>query len=635
MGRASTGDAQIISRRWLLVDCDPVRVDTTGAPLLSQKVSSTDAEKAASFETLGKIYEYLKSKGWPAPVSADSGNGYHLLYHLNAESNEGLTAAVKGALQHLASVFDTPYVKVDTTVYNPSRITKAYGSWACKGPASDYRPHRLSRIRKTPPCLIDVTRDQLLELANIPEASKPEKKGIVVKSKPLVGTASSETLSDKMEEFLDFYGLDFKPRHKEKDGWSWQLIPCPFDATHNIGEVGVSLSTDGKMGFKCFHNSCEGRNWQTFREHLEKTQDKKFFFSSNTKEAVHPNAETKTSLIFEKASCIKPEVLNWLWPNRVPFGKMTLFVGHPGIGKGMATMEIAARATTASGWSDCKNTNDPMEVAIISSEDAGGDTLVPRLMAANADLTKIHIFKQAQTKDGEKAFSMDTDLPALRKLLEENSALRLVIIDPVMNHLGKLNGNSEQELRSALTPLGLLAAQFSLAVILVTHFNKSFNAESIQRTGGAMGMVGAVRIVWSFSEDPDTGTRQMLPLKANISKDTGGLKYDIENTQVEIDGQSVSVGHMKFGDATHASVDSAIKNGGTPKSKIGQTLSWLSDRLSDGEPVLMSQIIAEGNVKGHEDDIIKNAYGKLGGKITPVMSGDLVADWLWQIPKVG
>ena len=80
------------------------------------------------------------------------------------------------------------------------------------------------------------------------------------------------------------------------------------------------------------------------------------------------------------------------------------------------------------------------------------------------------------------------------------------------NHLWDQTGSNRGRSEDApLTPLGLLAAQFSLAVILVTHFNKSFNAESIQRTGGAMGMVGAVRIVWSFSEDPDTGTRQMLP----------------------------------------------------------------------------------------------------------------------------
>lgn len=632
-GAAATADSQIVKRNWLLIDCDPIRVDAAGTKLVDQKVSATDSEKAEAFKTLGKIYEYLKAKGWPAPVTADSGNGYHLLYNLGGlENTPELTAVIKATLQHLAAHFDTPFVKVDTSVHNASRITKAYGSMACKGPNTDDRPHRPSRIRKVPAQTEPVFPYQMNLLEDSSPAPTPAKKGIVVKSTPLVGYPESETWADKVEDFLNFYDLDYKPRHKEKAGYSWQLIPCPFDLTHNIGEVGVSVDDTGKMGFKCFHNSCEGKNWQTFREHMEKTTDKKFFFTTNVKEAVHPNAETKTSLVFEKASCIKPEVLNWLWPNRVPFSKMTLFVGHPGIGKGMATMEIAARATTATGWVDCKNTNEPMEVLIISSEDAGGDTLVPRLMAANADLTKIQIFKTAKTKDGEKAFSMDTDLPALRKTLEDNPAIKLVIVDPVMNHLGRLKGNSEQELRSALTPLGLLATKFGLAVILVTHFNKSFNAEAIQRAGGAMGMVGAVRVAWTFTEDADTGTRQMLPLKANVSKNTGGLEYDIESTEVEIDGQMVSVGHMVFGKAAHTSIDSVLKNGSGTPTKLALTVSWLSERLSDGEAAFMSQIIAEGNVKGHEDQIIKNAYKKLGGKSIPAPEENEI---LWQLPKVG
>jgi AAA domain-containing protein len=295
-------------------------------------------------------------------------------------------------------------------------------------------------------------------------------------------------------------------------------------------------------------------------------------------------------------------------------------------------MEITARATTATGWADCKNTNEPIDALIISSEDAGGDTLVPRLMAAEADLTKIHIFKTAKTKEGERAFGMDKDLPALRKTLEGNPAIRLIVVDPIMNHLGRLEGNSEQELRSALTPLGLLATTFNLAIILVTHFNKSVGMESIQRVGGATGMTGAVRVVWAFAENTDTGTREMLPIKANIAKDFGGLEYEIVDADVEIDGQSVTVGRMVFGKQTHASIDAALKkNGGTP-TKIGLTIEWLADFMSDGEPKSYKDVIAAANLKGHEDKIVRNAYKKLGG-LKPTPHG--VGDFMWQLSKAG
>jgi hypothetical protein len=627
-GINSTGDNQIVSRQWLLVYCDPVRVDSTGTPLKDQKVSSTDEEKAQSLGVIGEIYKYLKARGWAIPTSADSGNGYHLLYNLgDMPSTPELTATIKNVLQHLAAKFNTAFVNVDTTVYNPSRITKAYGSMACKGPDTDDRPHRESCIRKVGSG--SVTLEQLLAIEP-PEEKKKSSSNITIKSKTLIGVATSEQMCDKMEEFFDFYSLDYKARKREAHGWSWQLFPCPFNDEHDIGEVGVSLNDDGGYGFKCFHNSCQDNHWQEFRAHLENTHNKKFFFTSNVKEAVPAEASTKTKLTSERASGIKPEVLSWLWPGKVPFGKLTLFVGHPSMGKGMATMYLAACATTGIGWADCPNTHKPMEVYIISSEDAGGDTLVPRLMAAKADLDKIHIFRIAKTPEGEKGFSMDTDLPALREMLESNPDIKLIIIDPVMNHLGKLKGNSEQELRSALTPLGKLAEKFNAAIVLVTHYNKTQGVDQLQRVGGAMAMVGAVRIAWSFMEEKEDGTRKMLPIKTNLAKDLGGLEYEIVSEDVEIDGQMVNVGRLQYGKPAHGSVEASLKPDGAP-TKIGLAVKWLEEFMADGEQKAAKEIIDAGNLKGHEDYVIKNAYKKLGG-LKPVKATGLHAGWLWQIP---
>jgi RecA-family ATPase len=73
----------------------------------------------------------------------------------------------------------------------------------------------------------------------------------------------------------------------------------------------------------------------------------------------------------------------WLWQDRIPFGKLTLFAGHPGVGKGLATLDIAARASTGKGWADCKNTNPPVEVLIVSDKHAAG-SIVARLVKTPA-----------------------------------------------------------------------------------------------------------------------------------------------------------------------------------------------------------------------------------------------------------
>src|SRR5256885_985310 len=80
----------------------------------------------------------------PDPMYADSGNGYHLLYPVDLPAKDG--GLVKAVLRSLAGRFDEEGVKVDTTVFNAARLTKLYGTRACKGENTLERPHRWTRV---------------------------------------------------------------------------------------------------------------------------------------------------------------------------------------------------------------------------------------------------------------------------------------------------------------------------------------------------------------------------------------------------------------------------------------------------------------------------------------------------------
>lgn len=624
-------DEEVMVRNWLLVDCDPIRVDTEGKPLEDQKVSSTDDEKASSLEIAQKIRAYLQEKGWPTPTTADSGNGYHLLYNMGGmPSTKELTATVHNALTHLAEKFNTDRVGVDVVVSNPSRITKAYGSFTMKGVATADRPHRYSRIRTTS----GHDAITIMQLAALkPTQAVAKKSSIVIKAKAAEKYATTDG-PEKMEEFLEWYDIAHKVMVREKNGYKWQILPCPFNADHNLGEVAVFVNDDGGYGFKCFHNSCVENHWQEFKNHLESISGKKFFWQTNVATAAAPDAKPSSKINVKRASSIAPEILNWLWPNRIPFGKLTLFAGHPGVGKGMATMYIAACATKGTGWHDCKNINAPAEVIIVSSEDAAGDTLVPRLMAAGADMDKVMIVSDVTSGTGDKDFSLQTDIPALRELLELNPDVKVVIIDPIMNHMGGLKANSEQEVRAGLSPLAKLAEKHGIAIILVTHFNKSTNSDSIQRVGGAMGMVGSVRVAWTFGEDKEDGKMKMLPLKANIAPNTGGLEYQITPYEVFINGQYASEGRITWGEKTCSSVDAAIKF----KSKDDKpfawqlAMTWLKEHLADGEPHPVLEVKTAAEYADFKSDTMDTAAIKLGTvtKFRPVNPGP----WMWQITKI-
>ena len=129
----------MLKRRWLLVDADPVR-----DPL----ISATNIEKAAAYDTILEVRSYLQSKGWSDPILADSGNGYHLLYRVDLPADDGRT--VERILQALATRFDNDHVKIDKSVFNPSRICKMPGTMARKGDKVPNRPHRPAQVLKVP-----------------------------------------------------------------------------------------------------------------------------------------------------------------------------------------------------------------------------------------------------------------------------------------------------------------------------------------------------------------------------------------------------------------------------------------------------------------------------------------------------
>ena len=440
---------------------------------------------------------------------------------------------------------------------------------------------------------------------------------------------------EQMEDFMASYGLQHAEMVTTADGrLKWVLEPCPFNEEHNNKDAAIFL-TDGKPGFKCFHNTDADKDWKSLRAKLELEQDKKFhFFHVNAPQAVSADADTEDTMFLEWATDIKPETLEWLWPSRIPIGKLTLFVGHPDVGKGMATIDIAARTSTGRDWPDGVNTIPPSQCIIVSSEDAAGDTLVPRLMAAEADLKKIAIHRLMKTKGGEdRAFSLDKDLPALRNNLEKHPNIKLVVIDPLFNHLGTLKGNVEQEMRSALTPLASLAEQFKVAIILVTHFNKNVAAEAIQRVGGAQAVVGSVRVAWLFAKSKDDeDQRSMISLKANITdaKSKGGLDYDTVPVNVIIDGKPTEVGRISWGKTTHQSAANAMStdpnNAGL--TKIEKAKLWLTKFLASGEPMQASHVQDAGLLAGFTPRTTQRASHEINVTRTrPVNPGP----WYWRL----
>jgi hypothetical protein len=137
----TTSDQDIVRRRWLLLDFDPVR---------PAGISATEQEHGRAISTACGAWDDLRGAGFPDPVVADSGNGAHLLYRLDLPNDAKANEVIKGILAGVAARCAPDDIAVDQTVFNAARICKLYGSMACKGDNLPDRPHRRSRLLEIP-----------------------------------------------------------------------------------------------------------------------------------------------------------------------------------------------------------------------------------------------------------------------------------------------------------------------------------------------------------------------------------------------------------------------------------------------------------------------------------------------------
>jgi P4 family phage/plasmid primase-like protien len=261
---STTPDKYILSRRWLLIDFDPAR---------PPDISSSDDEKAAAYESCSLIQEALQAAGWPAPIVADSGNGYHQLYRVDLPASDD---RIKLCLQALDLRFSDAAVKIDTAVFNASRIVKLYGTKTMKGddcPALG-RPHRMSRLLQVPDNIESVPVNLLTALA---EDALPDEE-----PKPTTGTRDpirwGQTGWDKarMEDFIrkNLSHCDSGPATPYAGGMKWVLRVCPFNPEHDKRSAVIVMRASGALGFRCQHDSCQGKNWKTLRAMCEPKTEK-------------------------------------------------------------------------------------------------------------------------------------------------------------------------------------------------------------------------------------------------------------------------------------------------------------------------------------------------------------------------
>lgn len=595
-------DEDVAKRNWLLIDVDPIRIKETNA---SQ--SEVDASKRVA-ESIFSTMAQLKFGGM---IFGASGNGFHVCVPVDLPNNELSKEKHKKLLKALDERFSRESAKVDKATFNASRIWKFPGTMAMKGPHSDDRPHRYAK-------LIDIP-------------TEPRKHA----------QANTALLDQVLAHWCPKYG-------KEDDERGELIRRCRLYLEKEPPAV------EGEDGSgRCYHVAgvCYGgfalneeecliamQDWnlrcrppwseKELRHKIESVKAKngprgKFLQSQRVES--NGQLDTGTSLIVQ-ANTIKPKVVEWLWPNRIPLGKLTTFAGVGGLGKTFCLLDIAARISRGSEWPHSGGEiATPGQTLFVSGEDDPDDTLVPRLEGMQADLSKIW-FLRSEVAD---VFTLN-DLVTLENAIQQAGAeVRFIAIDPPTCFLGGVDDHRNSELRGLLSPLKSFAAKHNVAIVFNTHLNKGGGqVDAMMRVMGSVAWVNAVRAAHLFARDPDDDSKRIFAcMKNNLGPETKALAYCIK-----VADQKPMIEWLGEVDTT---ADDAVMH--KSKSQKDSAKDWLIDRFKEKLEWNSKDLFETARHAGIADKTLYRARDELkeSGDLPPcrkaiMPNGDTV--WTWWVP---
>ena len=246
---------------------------------------------------------------------------------------------------------------------------------------------------------------------------------------------------------------------------------------------------------------------------------------------VAQRAQAATShLVTVRMDEVTMQSVEWVWHRRIAVGKVTALAGDGGLGKSTILFDIAARLSRGEHWPDGRGRAPVRSSVILSSEDDAADTIAPRLAAAGADMTKIHIAEMVRNERGEqRSFNLQADIEPLERRIKEIGDVGLLIVDPVTAYLGKVDSHKNADVRSVLGPLATMSARARIATICNTHFSKSEGQKANQKFVGSVAFVNLARAAIIVTPDPDDRDRRLfIPSKASLDRIGDGLAFRIE-----------------------------------------------------------------------------------------------------------
>lgn len=333
------------------------------------------------------------------------------------------------------------------------------------------------------------------------------------------------------------------------------------------------------------------------------------------------------------ADTITPEAVVWAWSEdgagRIPAGTLSVAAGREGTGKSSFGIWLAAQITCGTLPGSFEGT--PRTVLYVAVEDSWKHTLVPRLMAANADLGKVGQFGVRTITDEETELALPHDNALLEQAICEHECA-LVVIDPLMSTIGAgIDTHRERETRTVLDPLTRIAERTGAVLLGIAHFNKGGSTDAASLITGSGAFKNVPRSVFGFARDhsDEAGGRVFSQVKNSLGRDDlPSLRYVIDSTDIQTPTGPTSTGRFRFTGTSDTSVGEILRAGGE-LGEARDAASFITAYLIENSGQAPArEVLAAGIEAGYSASTLKNARKKVASTVKSGFGSKQVNMWV-------
>lgn len=326
---------------------------------------------------------------------------------------------------------------------------------------------------------------------------------------------------------------------------------------------------------------------------------------------------------------VEVEKVHWLWNKYIPQGKITVLAGDPGMGKSTIALDLISRISRGTFLPLSEDRTVSGTSLIASAEDAPEDTIVPRLIAAGANLRRVGIIREVGIEGETRYLCFPRDLERLRNAIVKTGA-RILIIDPLNAFLEKgTDTYKDQDIRMVLAPLELIAEETSCAILIIAHLNKKEDSSTLYRVGGSIGFIGAARSVLAVSKSTKDNVRVLYSLKTNLGKLPPSLSYETREIKKQKQEEADWAGEEKVKSSMirwlgEVSFDASKGASNDTTKSSEEAEEFLRQILTDAE-MPADAIYHEAKLAGVSKGLLNSVKRSIGIKITKKRDGK----WWW------